>query len=566
MVEQSSSLYIVEDNPADMTAYLRLLEDIDHNFEHIVCLSSLEATKKCLLEKPAPSCCLLDFSLPDGSALSLLEELESTGYEIGCPIIVITGQDDTKSAVKLLKLGIQDYLIKDELSSHHLIQTINSAMQKWQMKKQLEDLALLDSMTGIANRRLFMEKLEQTFAEAQRYSRTFSLLVLDVDKFKSVNDIYGHDAGDFVLKVFTQKVLETVRSTDFFGRLGGDEFAVILMDIADAKATKVANKIQRSLCMDVTFNNSIIPTGTSIGLTSFPSKASDASALLKEADIALYKAKESGRNKVVLYKRVKDKLNEGIETLRTRLPDAIANDELQLAYQGIFCAQDRQEIYAIEALVRWNVDGKWVNPVEIINMVMEQGLDISFHEWLLKKGLKQLMALQIEKPQLKLNLNLPANLCHNPLLANLIVNTAKQYEGIEKYVVLEVTETHLMTDPSRAKSCLRSLVDSGFEVAIDDFGTGYSSMEYLADFPCSIVKIDKRFFLELQSNAKNHKIIEAISALAHSLDMKVVAEGIETEALVEYAKQLNCDYLQGFFKGKPIIAPNSLDHLCGNTG
>jgi diguanylate cyclase (GGDEF)-like protein len=561
MNSQNASLVIVEDNPADMTAYLRLLEDTNHGFEHIECITTLESAKQCFESEIPPACCLLDFNLPDGSALSFLEEFESDRKTIDCPIVVITGQDDTKNAVRLLKLGIQDYLVKDDLTSHHLMQTIKNAIQKWEMKKQLEEMALHDSLTGLANRRLFVEKLEQTFNESRRYSRAFSLLLLDVDKFKTVNDIYGHDAGDFVLQAFTQKVLNTIRVTDIFGRLGGDEFALILPDTNEDDAIRVAEKIQRNLCMDVKFNNSIIPTGSSIGLTSYPSKANDTKALLKEADIALYKAKDTGRNKVVSYKQERTQHATQLESLKSKLAMSIAKDELEIAMQPIFSTMSTNSLHAVEALVRWKAHDTWINPIEIVNMVMELGLDLEFHEWLFTKTFSLLQEFHKSNPSLKLCVNLPANLCHNPMLAELIVRKAKEFNGIQKHVILEVTETHLMIDPIKAKACLCDLVENGFQIAIDDFGTGYSSMEYMAELPCSIVKIDKRFFLELQNNQRNYKIIEAITALAHGLDMQVIAEGIETAELEQAANELQCDFLQGFYKGKPVVSPSSIKQM-----
>ena len=240
------------------------------------------------------------------------------------------------------------------------------------------------------------------------------------------------------------------------------------------------------------------------------------------------------------------------ELLKDALPRAIKDGELQVAFQAI--VDSKQEVFAVEALLRWNHLGNWVNPIETVNLVMELGCDLEFHEWLFDETFSKLKAFQVAHPSLKLCLNLPANVCHNPKFPKLITRLNKKHKLAPSDVILEVTETHLMVYPDKAKACLDDLVKVGFSVAIDDFGTGYSSMEYIADLPCSILKIDKKFFLEMNKNKRYFKIIEAICTLAHGLGMKVIAEGIETQALKEIAHELRCDYLQGFYIGFPTIA------------
>jgi diguanylate cyclase (GGDEF)-like protein len=553
MALDTSSLLIVEDNPADITLYLRLLEDVDHGFEHIECVTTVKDASDCLENNAHLSCCLLDFNLPDGSALSLLESLQSNQKTANCPIVVITGQEDTKNAVRLLKLGVQDYIVKDDLSPNTLIRTIQNAIQNWKLTKQLEQMAHYDALTGLTNRGLFLEKLEQSFNESIRYSHHFALILLDLDKFKSINDIYGHEAGDFVLSVVGQKLDKFARKTDIAGRLGGDEFAIILPQTDEESAHLVVDKLLKSVTFDVVWRSSVIPITASIGVAMCPGLAKDSKKLMRQADIALYRAKDRGRAQYVTYNENEKSLEDERERLKNSLPNALLEGKLQVAFQPIFSARDNDSVYAIEALTRWNQFGKWINPIDIINLVMELGVDIKFHGWLLKQAFTKLKEFQVDQPNLKLCLNLPANICHNPNFSDLIIKLSAQHKVTPNSIILEITETHLMTFPEKAKECLLRLVEANFHVAIDDFGTGYSSMEYIADLPCSILKIDKKFFLELEKNHRNSKIIEAICALAHGLDMQVIAEGIENELLCKSALALGCDYLQGFHLGYPAI-------------
>ncbi|MGB3725810.1 MAG: GGDEF domain-containing response regulator [Glaciecola sp.] len=560
MLDTPTTLAIVEDNPADTTHYMRLLEQCDHNFQHIECFTTIECALKSLKETKTNICCLLDYNLPDGTALSLVKALKSGSCDLICPIVIITGQNDTQSAVKLLKLGVQDYIVKDELSSNSFIRTIEGAVQNWQLKKQLEFMAMYDSLTQLGNRCLFIDKLEQMISEGSRYNHGFTLITLDLNNFKSVNDIYGHEAGDFVLQQVGIILRRTLRDADIAGRLGGDEFAILLPETCRESALIVAEKVADALDTDIEWHNAVIPVSAALGISMFPSKARNAMELMREADIALYKCKENKNAKYECYRQGWMDENAEKEKLRNYLPTALQDNKFEIALQAIVHSRDNERsIFAFEILTRLCFEGRWVNPITIVNMVIELGLDIAFHRWLFSSAFMQLKKLQVQQPNMKISLNLPANVCHSPRLTNLLVDMTQQHDIAPNDVILEVTETHLMVDPDKARQCLCNLVNSGFSIAIDDFGTGYSSMEYIADLPCSFIKIDKKFFLNLEENKRNRNIIEAITALAHGLEMVVIAEGIESATLVDEALELECDFLQGFYYGQPVIPTDNDD-------
>ncbi len=564
-----SRLLIVEDNPADTTHYMRLLEEFAHGFGTIQCLTTLSEAKHALQSNDFPACCLLDFNLPDGSALSYLSELQSKALQVNCPIVVITGQQDTKSAVELLKLGVQDYVVKDSLTTDVLERTIVNAMRKWELERQLEQMAMYDSLTQLANRGLFVEKLEQTLSESERYNIPFAVLLIDLDKFKNINDIYGHDAGDAVLQAVGKALYDSVRDSDTAGRLGGDEFAVILHNVNEAAARKVAQKILNSLTLSVEHNNITLSVTPSVGVSSYPFAANDAKSLLKEADIALYQAKATGRSKVVCFKDNWKVNDDKLSLAKEALPQAIENNELEFALQAVVYANEPTKIFAIEALTHWKCSGDWVDSVTILNWVMELGLDSEFHLWLLDNTFNALNALQKHNPELLVSINLPANICHNASIRKLIYERVAYHQVKPQHIILEVCEGHLISEPSKAKACLLDMREQGFKIAIDDFGSGYSSLEYLTSLPIDMIKIDQKYFIDYAENADYHRIIKAISALSHALSIDVIAVGIESATCNNIALDSQCDYIQGYHTGKPKLynsaSPLNLNDLLSHS-
>jgi len=564
MVTSPKTLLIVEDNPADTAHYLRLLEDAEHDFSDIECVATINDAYQRLISTP-PDCCLVDFNLPDGSALSLLEKLNQSEGKVVCPIIVITGQKDTETAVKLIQQGAQDYLVKQNLNSEVLIKGIQHTIEAWLMKQELNRLALHDVLTGLVNRALFLDRLNQLFKENKRHDRHFALLFIDLDRFKSVNDTFGHDAGDALLKSVSKRLLSLIRNIDTAARLGGDEFAVILPDISQANAHKVAEKIVSGLTMQLQWQNHQIEISPSIGLATYPSRAKDYEELMRDADYALYRAKENGRGQYSAFDEGMALEAQSLYQLATALPTALASNEFNLAFQPIFSLKS-QKVVAVEALLRWNFNDQWIAPEKIIELVLEKRLGQEFHVWLFKRALDQFKEWQLTDPKLILTLNLPANLCHEKSIADQLLTTAETTGISAENLTIEVTETQLMIDPEESKQHLQYLADHGIHISIDNFGSGFSSMQYLANLPCChLLKIDKQFFTNLDTHPRNAQMIEGLTALAHILGLKVVAEGIESEAELSQAKKLGCDFAQGYYLGAPVITNSSFDSFCNES-
>lgn len=551
------TLLIIEDNPSDIIYYERLLETFSHGFDDIKSARTLSQAKELMTAAP-PSCCLLDNHLPDGNAKNLLDFIQPNSI---CPIIIITGQESTSTAVNLMHSGAQDYLVKQHLDSSQLERAILNAVSSWNLQNEINYLALYDSLTGLANRPLFIDRISNMFSDSQRYDSPFALIYLDLDRFKSINDSHGHEAGDAVLKEVGERILSLLRTSDTAARLGGDEFAVLLPNTTKEKANYVAYRLVRSLTFQMAWRGHSITTSPSIGLTTRPSKAQSYEQMMREADLALYRSKQGGRARYSSFsKHFENEILER-ERLLSEIPRAILDNHLQLAWQPIIRLSDHT-ICSIEALVRWNHGNQWLDPHRIIDLILDCRLGDEYHEWLFNNALHQLSIWKKENQKLKIAINLPANLCHDKNIFQSLHRATNTYSIAPQDVVVEITETHFISHPEETREQLLILSSYGFEISIDDFGTGYSSMKYLASLPCNSLKIDKDFFLNMKENPRNNQIIEAVTALAHRLDLKVIAEGIETNDLLEYALDFGCDFAQGFWLGSPIIASGSFSEFC----
>ncbi len=504
----------------------------------------------------SPQCCVINHEFTGGDVKKFLQTLNNHYRGPDFPIVLSTDVGNERLAVDLMQMGVQDYVVKAELTQSTFSRTLKNAMRTFSLQKQLKQMAHYDSLTGLLNRSLFMNRLEQTVNEAKRYGRTLSLISLDIDYFKQINDTYGHDAGDKILRIISERIRECVRRSDSVARLGGDEFLVMLPNAAAHEGHYVAQKLLKHIPEPITVEDVVLYVYPSIGLANFPETANDHHELLKQVDTALYKAKEQGRSQYVKFSKLNQSQWQRKLELSKSLPAALQNGEVKLAYQPIFDA-DSKHCHSVEALIRWQHNGEHIETDEIVHLIHQGSMAIPYHQWLFDQAIGQLKTWQQQSPGLKMSMNMPANLCHNYVIIEHLFSAINRY-GIEASdLILEITETHLMRHAELTKEVLTGLSEKGVLIAIDDFGTGYSSLEYLADLPCSQLKIDQRFFLQWDENKKNQKIVEAITALGHQLGLQVVAEGVETARLSSIVQKIGCDASQGFWLGRPAFAKDS---------
>lgn len=423
--------------------------------------------------------------------------------------------------------------------------------------ERLVHALLHDSLTGLAKRPLFMRSLEQALAEFRSGAQSHvSVLVLDLDRFKLVNDSLGHDAGDFVLREVARRLRWVLGPEGVLARLGGDEFAILIgANDQGESARACAERIKEVLKEPLGFMGRRLHSSASIGIACVRKPEQSAEELLRDADVAMYAAKQAGRNRYMLFdKRVH---RGGVDQLdlESDLRNALDKQEFVLHYQPIVSLDTRRPI-RFEALLRWNSPIRgMVQPGVFIPVLEESGLIVPVGQWVLKHGCQQLMALRGKLGKHGEMLALAVNVsgvqfAQSDFVA--VVEAALKASKLPKgALILEVTETVLMDNPAKAANTLQRLRELGVSIEIDDFGTGYSSLSYLQSFPIDGLKIDRSFVRDIGAGGGGSEIVRAVIALAHNLGMQVVAEGIETPEQMNFLHSLGCDFGQGFLFAKP---------------
>jgi len=442
---------------------------------------------------------------------------------------------------------------------------IGQFLQRKHAEERAHYLAHFDELTDLPNRTTFNERLEHALARARRTHERLAILFVDLDRFKNINDTLGHAAGDVVLEEIARRMRECVRECDTISRLGGDEFLVLLEEASEpATVTAVAQRLLAAVSRPVRVESQEFHLSASIGISTFPDDSDDAQSLVKHADIAMYRAKELGKNTHQFYSAEINRHTLARVALESDLRRALERDELVLHYQPKV-AIDGMRIVGMEALVRWQPPGKaQVAPADFIPLAEETGLIVPIGEWVLKTACRQNRALQeLGLAPLRVAVNLSRRqFTHRSLVED--VARALETTGLDPaFLELEITESMVMGDPDGAVRVLRGLKSMGIHLSIDDFGTGYSSLSYLKRFPLDTVKIDQSFIQDLPGDGDDVVITQAIIAMAHSLRLDVVAEGVETAEQLAFLRENGCDEMQGYHFSRPLPADRFLELLRG---
>jgi len=417
----------------------------------------------------------------------------------------------------------------------------------------IQKMATHDTLTSLPNRALFNETLTHAIAQAERHGRHLAIFFMDMDRFKNINDTLGHGVGDRVLQETARRLTGSVRTSDLVARLGGDEFVLLVEDFQETSdladiATKILDGFEPTFMVD----GHELALSASVGVCTYPEDGKDAQALLSNADIAMYRAKEQGRNRFCFYAAELNHLSEERLALEAGLRHALERGEIEIFYQPkIEFANGR--VTGVEALIRWRHPKLGLlMPDRFIALAEEIGVIVPIGHWTLRRVCERARRWHEQGMHLSVAVNLSASQFHEPKLLGELAGILKSTGLSAQTLELEITESMVMKDPERAVKVMEALRAMGVRLSIDDFGTGHSSLGYLKRFPINQLKVDRTFVRDLPHNGDDVAITRAVIAMAHSLKMSVVAEGVEHQHQFDLLRAEGCDEFQGYFCRPPL--------------
>jgi len=416
----------------------------------------------------------------------------------------------------------------------------------------LEHIAMHDALTSLPNRALLMDSLNQSILTAQQQKRSLALLMLDLDRFKEINDTLGHQTGDTLLQQVGERLRNVLRDSDTVARLGGDEFAILLPNVNDTNALRVAAAVNEKLEKVYEVNEHSLYVGVSIGVAVFPQHGETTDSLLQHADVAMYIAKRSNTG-ISLYDVNRDDHSVTQLSVLSDLRNAVEKEEFVLHYQPKLSMRD-SSIIGAEALIRWKHPQQGlIQPDDFINVAEQTGLIKRISNWVLGTAIRDCQRLHQKGHKVKVSVNLSVWDIQDANLGLTITQKLEKWGLPAKYLTLEITERVMMAEPERALQVLTDLDNMGVQVVIDDFGTGFSSLVYLKQLPVSMLKVDKSFVIDMMSDESDAAIVHSIIEMAHNLGLQVVAEGVQNDQTWSWLKSWGCDYAQGFYISHPLM-------------
>jgi diguanylate cyclase (GGDEF)-like protein/PAS domain S-box-containing protein len=508
----------------------------------------------------------LDEALGKALPALLASDMERPAAEAMCRDLVESAEGNKTTAANMTRSGrtihCEWYNTPLVDSSGQLIgfaSLVQDVTERLNTERTIHYMAHHDALTGLPNRRLMQDRLNQAIMAARRKQRHVAVLFLDLDRFKVVNDTLGHDTGDFILKDVARRLVSCVREVDTVSREGGDEFVVILPDLERPEhARVVADKMIKELSRPVEIGGHEIHVTPSIGISHYPNDATDVQQLLKHADNAMYQAKDAGRNTVRFFTNDLNFLLSKRLEVESRLRKAMENEEFFLRYQPQVDVPSGR-ITGMEALIRWSDPQRGeVLPKDFIFVAEELGLIVPIGEWVFRTACMQLRQWQDEGlPIVSVSINISARQFMSRRLVATLLSIVRETGADPRHIELEITETMIMRNLEQSIETLTHLRSVGMQVAVDDFGVGYSSLNQLTRLPASSMKIDRSFIMNLPGDEDSGSITEAIIAMAKRLKLRVIAEGVETRAQLDFLRDNHCEGYQGYLFSRPVTAPEA---------
>jgi len=501
---------------------------------------------------------LLDFFWGDLSARDLLNAAKLQANKT--PIVIMTDEMEIEVDRDVIRAGASDYLIKGQIDHQLLERTIRYAMERKQTELYLARLAHYDQLTDIPNRILFRDRLEHVIHLANRDKTSFALLFIDLDGFKQVNDNFGHDAGDAIIRICAERLSTCMRRSDSVARMGGDEFTLLLSHVENhTDVAHIAEKIIALISTPAEINGYEVVVGCSIGIAIFPQAGRDAESLLKNADMAMYKAKQEEESSFCFFT---DAMNKSVRRqlrMEANLRKALKKNQFFLQYQPRIDVET-QKIVALESLLRWdNPDSGVLNAAEFIAAAEDTGLITAIGYWAIRQACNDLKHIHARFGNtITMSINISMRQFKDERLVHEIASIFEDFDIQAGDIEFELTESAFMENIDLVSLCMRPLAFFGINFSLDNFGTGSSSFLHLQRLPISSVKLASRLLVELQRNTSDRRLVAAMINLAQNLGKIVVAEGVESVEQKEWLQQAGCNQMQGFY----FAQPQSLEDVC----